>query len=250
MGECGVLKINNMVYNSFLKQNKKQLVLLIDPDKHSDASLKLVSTIAQKEGVHYIFVGGSLLNSNIEHAISIIKNQYKGSVVLFPGNACQVSPNADAILFLSLISGRNPEFLIGNHVIAAPIIKQSNLEVIPTGYILVECGNTTSVEYMSNTRPIPNNKPDIAIATALAGEMLGLKALYIEAGSGAEHIVNPEIISGVKTHTTIPIIVGGGIRSVEDLQIVYNAGADIAVVGTIIEKQPELLSAMMKLVRA
>ncbi len=237
-----------MIYDSFLTNNK-QLALLIDPDKQSDESLCSISQSAQKEQVDYIFVGGSLVTSSTQHAISIIKEYYHGPVVLFPGNASQVSANADAILFLSLISGRNAEFLIGNHVLSAPVIKNAHLEAIPTGYILIDCGGATSVEYMSNTRPIPYNKPDIAVATALAGEMLGLKMLYLEGGSGANMCVNPEVISRVKKACTIPVIVGGGIRTTETLQQIYDCGADIAVIGTIIEKQPDLLHNMMEIVR-
>lgn len=236
------------MYDLFL-QKKKQLALLIDPDKHSDESLRVVAQSAQKEGVNYIFVGGSLVTTSTSHAIATIKDHYFGPVILFPGNANQVSENADAILFLSLISGRNADFLIGNQVLSAPIIKNAGLEAIPTGYILIDCGKTTSVEYMSNTRPIPYNKPDIAVATALAGEMLGLKALYLEGGSGATSFVNPEIITRVKQVCSIPIIVGGGIKTPESLQKVFDCGADIAVIGTIIEKEPQLLSEMMKVVR-
>ncbi|MBR5433562.1 MAG: geranylgeranylglyceryl/heptaprenylglyceryl phosphate synthase [Bacteroidales bacterium] len=237
-----------MVYDLFL-QKQKRLALLIDPDKHSDSSLRSVSMNAEREGVHMIFVGGSLVMSSISHAIDVIKSVYTGPVILFPGNANQVSANADAILFLSLISGRNAEFLIGNQVLSAPVIKNSGLEAIATGYMLIDCGKTTSVEYMSNTQPIPYDKPDIAVATAIAGEMLGLKALYLEGGSGAQSFVNPEIISAVKKSCSIPLIVGGGIRSCESLRNVFDSGADIAVVGTIIEKNPELLSEMMKVVR-
>lgn len=232
-----------MIYDSFL-QTRKQLALLIDPDKHTDESLRSISQSAENEKVDYIFVGGSLVSTSTEHSVSIIKEIYSGPVILFPGNACQVAPNADAILFLSLISGRNAEFLIGNHVVSAPIIKQSKLEAIPTGYMLIDCGGATSVEYMSNTRPIPYNKPDIAVATALAGELLGLKALYLEGGSGANTIVNPITIAQIKKHCSIPLIVGGGIRTTEALQQVYDSGADIAVIGTIIEKDPTLLAAM------
>ncbi|MCQ2960472.1 MAG: geranylgeranylglyceryl/heptaprenylglyceryl phosphate synthase [Bacteroidales bacterium] len=233
-----------MIYESFT-QNQKKLALLIDPDKHNENSLHAISESAQKEGVDFIFVGGSLVTSSTSNTINIIKQSYKGPVILFPGNASQVSANADAILFLSLISGRNAEFLIGNHVLSAPVIKNAGLESIPTGYILIDCGKTTSVEYMSNTRPIPYNKPDIAVATALAGELLGLRAIYLEGGSGANTFVNPEIITRVKKACSIPIIVGGGIRTPETLQQIYESGADIAVVGTIIEKQPNLLSEMM-----
>lgn len=233
-----------MIYNLFT-QNTKQLALLIDPDKHTPQSLQFIAQSAQSLGVDYIFVGGSLLTTDISECIRSIKQAYAGPVIIFPGHANQVSREADAILFLSLISGRNPEFLIGNHVIAAPAIKQAGLEVIPTGYILIECGKTTSVEYMSNTKPIPRTKPDIAIATAMAGEMLGLRALYIEAGSGADERVETSIVSKIKQACSIPIIVGGGIQTPQQLQEIYSAGADIAVIGTIIEQQPAMLAAMV-----
>lgn len=229
-----------MIYDSFSTQ-KKKLALLIDPDKHSTESVTLVSRLAEALKIDYIFVGGSILMANIEHTIQFIKGYYSGPVLLFPGNSCQVTHNADGILFLSLISGRNAEFLIGNHVISAPHIKQIGLEVIPTGYILIDCGKTTSVEYMSNTRPIPSEKPDIVMATAMAGEMLGLRCLYLEGGSGAHTTIPAPIIKGVKTTTNIPIIVGGGIRTKEDLTNIYEAGADIAVVGTAVEKDQSLL---------
>ena len=237
-----------MIYQSF-KKKQKQLALLIDPDKHSEDTLLKLSCTAQQEAVDFIFVGGSLVTNSVEHTVAKIKEAYTGPVVLFPGSACQVASNSDAILFLSLISGRNAEFLIGNHVLSVPIIKRTNLEVIPTGYILIDCGSTTSVEYMSNTRPIPYNKPDIAEATALAGEMLGLKALYLEGGSGAKTIVNPQTITRVKKACAIPLIVGGGIKTPEDMRQVYKSGADIAVIGTIIEKQPELLVEMKKVAK-
>ena len=234
-----------MICNTFLNSSKK-LALLIDPDKHTSESVIHVSRIAEALKVDYIFVGGSILMTSIEHTVQYIKAYYNGPVLLFPGNSCQVSQNADAILFLSLLSGRNAEFLIGNHVISAPRIKQIGLEVIPTGYILINCGRVTSVEYMSNTQPIPSDKPDIAIATALAGEMLGLKCLYLEGGSGAETPVPESIIKGVRENCSIPLIVGGGIRSSEQLLQIYNAGADIAVVGTAIEKNQSLLQKLIE----
>ncbi|HPM12553.1 MAG TPA: geranylgeranylglyceryl/heptaprenylglyceryl phosphate synthase [Bacteroidales bacterium] len=238
-----------MIYKLFT-QNTKQLALLIDPDKHTAQSLRSIAKSAQKLGVDYIFVGGSLLTTDISECVNAIKKVFLGPVILFPGHATQVTQYADAILFLSLISGRNPEFLIGNHVIAAPAIKQAGLEVIPTGYILIESGKTTSVEYMSNTKPIPRSKPDIAIATAMAGEMLGLRALYIEAGSGADESVDVELIQKIKQTCTIPIIVGGGIQTTQQLQDIYTAGADIAVIGTVIEQQPELLASMVACMQA
>lgn len=237
----------DMIYDEFTKKHKK-LVLLIDPDKHSETSLCSIAALAEKEHVHCIFVGGSLVSKSVSETVLKIKQQYHGPVVLFPGSAAQVSSSVDAILFLSLISGRNAEFLIGNHVLAAPQIKAANIETIPVGYILIDCGAATSVEYMSNTRPIPYNKPDIAVATAIAGELLGLKMIYLEGGSGASTIVNPELISAVRASCSLPLIVGGGIRSVESLSVVYSSGADIAVVGTAIERDSSLLSQMMKVV--
>lgn len=238
-----------MIYDEFTRK-QKQLALLIDPDKHTQQSLQEISQAAEAEQVHYIFVGGSLLTTDISECICTIKKWYTKPVILFPGHANQVSKQADAILFLSLISGRNAEFLIGNHVIAAPAIKQAGLEVIPTGYMLIECGKTTSVEYMSNTKPIPNTKPDIAVATAMAGEMLGLRALYIEGGSGADQTVDTTIIQKVTQACTVPIIVGGGIQTPEMLRTIFEAGANIAVIGTIIEQQPLLLKPMMQCVRS
>ncbi|MFO7868286.1 MAG: geranylgeranylglyceryl/heptaprenylglyceryl phosphate synthase [Bacteroidales bacterium] len=229
-----------MIYDSFTTKPKK-LALLIDPDKHTVDSITLISRLAESLHVDYIFVGGSILLTNIEHTIQYIKAYYHGSVLLFPGNANQVSNNADGILFLSLISGRNAEFLIGNQVVSAPRIKQIGLEAISTGYILINCGSTTSVEYMSNTQPIPSSKTDIAVATAIAGEMLGLSCLYLEGGSGAKTIVSPDIIQKVKKACSVPIIVGGGIRTPENLNTVYKSGADIAVIGNAIEENQNLL---------
>ncbi|MDA3883363.1 MAG: geranylgeranylglyceryl/heptaprenylglyceryl phosphate synthase [Bacteroidales bacterium] len=233
-----------MIYDSFTTDTKK-LALLIDPDKYSVDNLTLISRLAESLQVDYIFVGGSILLSNIEHTIQYIQAYFQGPVLLFPGHANQVTNNADGILFLSLISGRNAEFLIGNQVISAPRIKQIGLEVIPTGYILIDCGCTTSVEYMSNTRPIPATKSDIVIATAMAGEMLGLKSLYLEGGSGAQTTVSTEIIEKVKKTCSIPIIVGGGIRTPEKLNEIYRSGADIAVIGNAIEDNQNLLQELV-----
>jgi phosphoglycerol geranylgeranyltransferase len=145
------------------------------------------------------------------------------------------------ILFLSLISGRNSEFLIGNHVLAAPHLNRSGIEVIPTGYMIIENGKSTSVEYMSNTRPIPAKKPEIAVATAMAGEMLGMKAIYLEAGSGAARPVGLDMIRAIRRKISLPMIVGGGITSVDSAREVYDAGADMIVVGTALEQQPGLI---------
>ncbi len=228
------------------KNNKKQLAVLIDPDKQSISKLNDFVKLIDKTSVDLIFVGGSLVNNNIDKTISEIKNKTNIPIIIFPGSLNQISKNADAILFLSLISGRNPEFLIGNHVLAAKTIKEANIEVISTGYILVENGATTSVEYMSNTKPIPATKTDIAVSTAIAGELLGSKVIYMDSGSGAKHVISEEMISEVKLNINIPLIIGGGINTTEKLKSVYTSGADIAVVGTAFENDKKLLTEFCK----
>lgn len=225
----------------FTKQ-KKQLAVLIDPDKLSPEQLANTSGIAQKAGVDFLFVGGSLMTSDtLFHCIRTLKENSKIPVILFPGNSYQISRNADAMLFLSLISGRNPDMLIGMHVLSAPYIKLSGLETIPTGYMLIDSGKPTSVTYMSNSFPIPNNKKDIAACTAMAGEMLGLRIIFMDAGSGALQSVPEEMISFVKGSIEIPLVIGGGIRTVEKAHSVIVAGADIIVVGNAFEERPELI---------
>lgn len=186
-------------------------------------------------------MGVSLVSNPIAPFIQKIKENSEIPVLLFPGNLLQISNNADGILFLSLISGRNPDLLIGNHVASAPMIKSSGMEVISTGYILVENGKSTSVENISNTKPVPSDKPDIASATAIAGEMLGFKLIYLEAGSGAQHPVKTEMITRVKKNIKVPLVVGGGIRNSEDAKNILNAGADIIVIGNVIEKDTSFL---------
>ncbi len=231
-----------MLYDELNNKNRKQLAVLIDPDKQNEKSLLHLINLAENARVDFFFVGGSLLiEGRFEETIAVIKKHSKIPVVIFPGNNYQVSKRADAILFLSLISGRNPEFLIGQHVIAAPSIKEAQLEVIPTGYLLIDGGRTSSTSYITQTVPIPNDKPDIAVATALAGEMLGMKAIYLEAGSGAINTVSQAMIKAVKENISVPLIVGGGIRSSEQAEEICKAGADIIVVGNVLEKEPELL---------
>jgi putative glycerol-1-phosphate prenyltransferase len=222
-------------------KGKHQMALLIDPDKTNESALKHTIQQAEKNGIDFFFVGGSLVFGSVNSCIRSIKSQSSIPVILFPGNVMQLSSNADALLFLSLISGRNPEFLIGHHVLAAPAIKESGIEVIPTGYILIENGQRTSVEYMSNTAPIPYNKPEIAVATALAGEMLGLKMIYLEAGSGAAQAVGLDIIRNVRASITIPLIVGGGIKTAAEMKAIYTAGANLIVIGTAVEENPEII---------
>jgi putative glycerol-1-phosphate prenyltransferase len=237
--------MHNTIYQHICRlaqSNRKQLALLIDPDKYSDAQLSHVMDIANKSHVDYIFVGGSLLVDNrVGECIHIIKDCSEIPVVLFPGSPSQVHPDADAILFLSLISGRNADLLIGRHVEAAPILKKTGLEVMPTGYMLIDSGLSTTASYISNTLPIPAHKPDIAACTAMAGEMLGLKLIYMDGGSGAAAPVPAKMIETVKKHVDLPIIVGGGIRSKEELAQTFAAGADVAVVGNAVESNPELL---------
>jgi len=232
------------------KENKKSFALLIDPDKQQkEALIKLVKQ-ATSEGVDFFFVGGSLLtNGNLEECILTIKANSAIPVVLFPGNGLMVNKNADAILLLSLISGRNPEMLIGKHVEAAPSLKRSKLEVIPTGYMLIESGKPTSVSYMSNTTPIPADKADIAACTAMAGEMPGMKLIFMDGGSGAQASVQPEMIQMVSANVEVPIVVGGGIRTAQMAFEKLQAGADVIVVGNAVEKDPSLLSDIVKTVK-
>ena len=225
------------------KNGVKSFAVLIDPDKVEDLRkvVKLVNLCVENK-VDYIFVGGSLIvNDNFSNVISTIKSNSNIPTIIFPGNNIQIDPSADAILFLSLISGRNSDMLIGQHVLSAPILKRSKLEVIPTGYMLINSGNQTSASYMSNTTPIPGNKPTIASSTAMAGEMLGLQMIYLDAGSGANEPVSQKIISNVKRCIDIPLIVGGGINSVGKANNAIEAGADLIVIGNAIEKNQSLL---------
>ena len=227
-----------MIYDRIASslQNRKIFALQVDPDKHDTASLEEVAEAANRNCVDFILIGGSLVFRPIDQAVKTLKANSDIPVLLFPGNILQISEYADGILLLCLISGRNPEYLIGNHVIAAPLLKQSGLEIIPTSYILIENGRSTSVEYISNTKPIPADKTDLATATAMAGEMLGHRLIYLEAGSGAKEPVNTKLIAEVKNNIGIPLIVGGGINSVEKIHELYRAGTDMIVVGTAIEK--------------
>jgi len=237
-----------MLYDLIIKKyNKEKMVaLLIDPDNHDSESLDNIINISNLAHIDFILVGGSILTKSFNDKIDNIKIKTTLPVFLFPGNILQICDHADGILLLALISGRNPEFLIGNHVVAAPFLKNSGMEVIPTGYILVETGNRTSVEYMSNTRPIPSNKPDIAVATAMAGEMLGHKLIYLEGGSGAEQIINTKLISEVRKNISIPLMVGGGIRTSSQAHQIFRAGADIIVIGTVAEESPDMVFEIIK----
>ncbi|MFP4555880.1 MAG: geranylgeranylglyceryl/heptaprenylglyceryl phosphate synthase [Bacteroidales bacterium] len=215
--------------------------LLVDPDKHNPDSLSSLANHAEVCGVDFFLLGGSLIKRGMEETLIVLKASASIPVILFPGSVFQLCSGADGILLLSLISGRNPEFLIGNHVVAAHAIKNSGMEVIPTGYILIDTGKPTSVQYMSGTMPIPGNKSDIVVATAIAGEQLGNKAIYLEGGSGAQGSISTEIIKDVKHSVDIPIVVGGGIRTPQQVLRARKAGASMIVVGSAIEQNLQLL---------
>ena len=227
---------------SLLETPQTLLAVLVDPDKQTEKSLTELAGRISESKVDIVLVGGSLmLESHFDRTINILRKSTSAPVVIFPGNNYQLSNQAQAILLLSLISGRNPEYLIGQHVVAAPQIRESGLEVIPTGYMLIDGGRVSTTSYMTQTVPIPYDKPDIAIATAMAGEMLGLRTIYMEAGSGAHNSVSNEMLRAVKSAVSIPVIVGGGIRTPEQAEELVEAGANMIVVGNILEKQPELL---------
>ncbi|MCB9270783.1 MAG: geranylgeranylglyceryl/heptaprenylglyceryl phosphate synthase [Lewinellaceae bacterium] len=223
-------------------QNQKKFAVLIDPDKLRLNHMEQVLNLASNANVDYFFVGGSLIvNDMLDQCLTQIKSLCDIPLILFPGNSFQLSYRADAILFLSLISGRNPDLLIGKHVITAPFLKVSPLEIIATGYMLIDGGVPTTVTYMSNTIPIPRNKSDIALCTAMAGEMLGLKTIYLDAGSGAANPVSTHMIEDVSGALEIPLIVGGGIRTPEKAYANAKAGANLLVVGNAIEEDPGLI---------
>jgi len=242
--------MTNRLYSELVeakKNGEKKFAVLIDPDKLKLGTLEEIIELAVSCQVDYFFIGGSLIvNNMLDEVIKQIKQSCDIPTILFPGNSYQLSYHADAILFLSLISGRNPELLIGNHVISAPYLKISPLEVISTGYMLIDGGITTTVQYVSNTIPIPSNKEDIAVSTALAGELLGMKQIFMDAGSGALNCVPLEMIESVSGAIDIPVIVGGGISSGEQAKKMANAGADVIVVGNAIEKGPQLISEIAK----
>jgi phosphoglycerol geranylgeranyltransferase len=221
---------------------KKSIALLLDPDKAKGDSLRNILSIARITNTDYILAGGSLTFNSIDTLIDNIRELCSIPVILFPGNLLQLTHNADLIMLLSLISGRNPELLIGNHVIAAPHLKDVKEKLISVGYILISCGSKTSVEYISQTEAIPSDKPEIVVATALAGEMLGLRMIYLEAGSGASRHVPISIIKAVRENISIPIAVGGGIKNKQEVEDIFNAGANLIILGNACEKNPELLT--------
>lgn len=231
-------------------QGRKLLAVLIDPDFGADEA-RLERTVQQAcmAKADLILVGGSLLTTtSFDRCVELVRRWSDRPVVLFPGSPAQLSRHADAVLFLSLISGRNPELLIGHHVTAAPTVKALGIEAIPTGYMLVDGGKATTVSYVSQTVPLPHDKPGIAAATALAGELLGLRTIYMDTGSGADRPVSPEMVAAVRAQVHLPIIVGGGIRDAQQARALCTAGADVLVVGTAFEHDPDLIFAMCEAV--
>lgn len=224
---------------------------MLDPDKvGQDSFIEMLSQTRQHH-VDFFLVGGSLI-TNYAHRelIDLIRQHTQTPAILFPGNCLHIEPSADGILLLSLISGRNPEFLIGQHVIAAPLLKNSGLEVLPTGYMLIDSGVQTTVSYISNTTPLPYDKPSVAACTAMAGEMLGLKLIYLDAGSGARRPVSAQIITAVRQAVDVPLIVGGGINTAEKAHTALQAGADLIVVGNAIEQDPDFLPELAAVVHS
>jgi phosphoglycerol geranylgeranyltransferase len=236
------------IYESLLagkEAGKKSFAVLLDPDKCDPSQTARIIQKSVAAGVDYFFVGGSLMVSNrLDDVVLQIKASCEIPAILFPGSPTQISSYADALLYLSLISGRNPDLLIGQHVISAPLLKQTNLEIISTGYMVVDGGAPTTVSYISNTAAIPADKADIAICTAMAGEMLGLRLIYLDAGSGAKIPVNEKMIAGVAANISIPLIVGGGIINPEKAFINCKSGADVIVIGNAIEKDAGLIKEM------
>ena len=229
---------------------QKSVAVLIDPDDVDERRLVRVLNAGIENKVDYFFVGGSLVTTGaVAGVVEFIKSYTGTPCVLFPGNAIQVHPSADAILFISLISGRNPELLIGQHVVAAPVLKKSDMEVIPTGYLLIHSGKPTSASYMSNTQPIPNDKPSLAVSTALAGEMLGLQCIYMDAGSGATQPVSARMIKQVKNNIQSPLIVGGGLDTAYKVKSALDAGADLVVIGNGLQKNLDWLAEVSDLVQ-
>jgi phosphoglycerol geranylgeranyltransferase len=246
--------MNKVVYDSILqrkKDGKKSFAVLIDPDKVNESNLDLLIQLALDAKVDYFFVGGSLvISDHLDECIQYIKSKCNIPILLFPGSPSQVSKYADALLYLSLISGRNPELLIGQHVISAPFVKKSGLEILPTGYIVVDGGAPTTVSYISNATPVPSDKNEIAMCTAMAGEMLGMKLIYMDAGSGAQKPITEQMIATVAKHIEVPLIIGGGIVDAEKAYANCAAGADVIVVGNAIEKDPTLIKEIAAAVHA
>lgn len=248
-----LLRMTPKIYQDITRKKQaghRSFAVLVDPDKVSPEQIHELCGLADEAGVDYLFVGGSLVVTNhLDEVVTNIKKETDIPVILFPGSPSQISRYADALLYLSLISGRNPELLIGQHVISAPIVRQSGLEIMSTGYMVVDGGAPTTVSYISNAAPIPHDKNEIAVCTALAGEMLGMKLIYMDAGSGAKRAIHEDMIAAVAQHISIPLIVGGGITDPEKAYLNCKAGANIIVVGNAIEKDLGLLKEMSSAIK-
>lgn len=228
-----------MIYQQIIdakKEHKKQLAILIDPDKIDLTAIQSISQKINQSPATHIFVGGSLVEKNImDQLIMELKKHISLPLLIFPGHPSQISHKADGLLFLSLLSGRNPEYLIEHHINSIEILQNTNLEIIPTGYILIDGGKETAVQRVSQTQPIERNNIDLAYKTAKAGEYLGKKLIYLEAGSGAEKSVPLDMIKVLSKNLNIPLIVGGGIRTRQGIDEAFCAGADLVVIGTAFE---------------
>lgn len=233
-----------MVFDQIFNSGRKSFIVMIDPEFHTSDSVRRTAELASIAATDMILLGGSLTSRPVDNLIHAIKNSTDCPVFLFPGNLFQLSDKADGILLGSLISGRNPEYLIGNHVLISQFLKKSGLEIIPTGYILIDGHPYSSVEYISNTRPIPADKTDIIAATALAGEQLGLKLMYLEAGSGANSPVKEKAVASIKETISLPVIAGGGVKTPEDIRALYQAGANGVVIGSAIEDDLRILKSL------
>ena len=240
--------MKQIIYESLLakkKKGQKSFAVLIDPDNVNPKKIEELTSLAVSAEVDYLLVGGSLVISNhLDEVVQHIRSRCSIPVILFPGTPSQVSRYADGLLYLSLISGRNPELLIGQHVISAPAVRKSGLEIISTGYMVIDGGAPTTVSYISNATPIPSDKDEIALCTAMAGEMLGMKLIYMDAGSGARYPIREGMIAAVASHIDVPLVVGGGIREAEKAYLNCKAGADVIVVGNAIEKDASLIREM------
>jgi len=240
--------MTNRIYQSLLQHKangQKSFAVLIDPDKVTVDKIDELTALASEAQVDYLLVGGSLVVTNrLDEVVQQIKKNCDIPVILFPGSPSQITPYADALLYLSLISGRNAELLIGQHVISAPFVKQSRLEIISTGYMVIDGGAPTTVSYISNAAPIPADKNEIAMCTAMAGEMLGMKLIFMDAGSGAKRPINESMIEKVSQVIEVPLVIGGGILDPEKAYLNCKAGADMIVIGNAIEKDASLIKEM------
>lgn len=240
--------MENRIYTSLTekkRKGRKSFAVLVDPDKVDHRRIEEIARMATEASVDYLLVGGSLVVTNhLDAVVQQFRQECDIPIILFPGSPSQISSLANALLYLSLISGRNPELLIGQHVVSAPVVRQSGLEIISTGYMVIDGGAPTTVSYISNANPIPSDKNEIAVCTAMAGEMLGMKLIYMDAGSGARKPITESMISAVAQQVSIPIVVGGGITDPEKAYRNCKAGADLIVVGNAIEKDLSLIKEM------